>query len=513
MQEKNVSIGLFDPGMTELHRVGLAGLYMTLKSLNPERYADAGGWELTPQRVHIHWKKKPSEFFSPLFKESFRIGNEGYIAFKAHQSHPMGDVERLELHRAICATYLQHGKTRKEAKKETVIQFPFYERTVARPIKPMSWFRNQDGAKLILNPSGEQLLTAIELAGWSFPGGAVRHKEFKAATSITMPSRLFFPLVFAPIASLFFIISHKNRDGGRDKRRKAAMVLPHIHDLEKYSIAYSRYLSAPLGMLHADGLGDAGLMGLFLINLHTEILDALEIPSCTILTFGSIPWNLQQKTRTGIRHISDLNASRLNLFSDAVSCLQNQVRFTKNDDCYVVTSPCRGLIAENIAEGKDWFKGFHQLMASQKLAQRVSWERKGLNEMISKMEWDHEADRLLVEAVHQALRNRYGALAKRAREKGEVAQFGREFERVRTALMRAKNAQTMRAELADLFARAGLNKTLQQRWSELLPLFTGEDWQRARDLALLALASYAGQGADTIIESEIDNTLEEEETE
>ena len=118
--------------------------------------------------------------------------------------------------------------------------------------------------------------------------------------------------------------------------------------------------------------------------------------------------------------------------------------------------------------------------------------------MVDKAEWPYEADRLLVEAVHKALRYRFGALAQRAKAKGEQTQFGREFERIRTGLMRSKNAQTLRAELADLFARGGLNKTLQEHWTELLPLFTGADWQRARDLALLGIASYAGRGEETL---------------
>jgi CRISPR-associated protein Cas8a1/Csx13 len=63
----------------------------------------------------------------------------------------------------------------------------------------------------------------------------------------------------------------------------------------------------------------------------------------------------------------------------------------------------------------------------------------------------------------------------------------------------------MRAELADLFARGGINKTLQENWSKILFLFSGRDWQKARDLALLALASYAGKGVD-----EIENQAEED---
>ena len=74
--------------------------------------------------------------------------------------------------------------------------------------------------------------------------------------------------------------------------------------------------------------------------------------------------------------------------------------------------------------------------------------------------------------------------------------------------MRAKNSQTLRAELANMFARGKINKTLQGNWAELLPLFTGPDWQRARDLALLALASYTGKGAGSI-ESNAENAEEE----
>jgi len=81
---------------------------------------------------------------------------------------------------------------------------------------------------------------------------------------------------------------------------------------------------------------------------------------------------------------------------------------------------------------------------------------------------------------------------------------------MRTGLMRAKNSETLRAELSDLFARGGSNKTLRQHWKYLLPLFSGADWQRARDLALFALASYAGKGVEQI-ETQANNAENEEE--
>ena len=115
-----------------------------------------------------------------------------------------------------------------------------------------------------------------------------------------------------------------------------------------------------------------------------------------------------------------------------------------------------------------------------------------------------------MEAVHDAVRSRYGAIAARAKEKGEKIPFDREFTRMRTGLMRVKNTSTLRAELADLFARGGINRTLQTEWREILPLFTGADWQRARDLALLALASYTGRGAEDLASTENNDTEEDQ---
>ena len=222
-----------------------------------------------------------------------------------------------------------------------------------------------------------------------------------------------------------------------------------------------------------------------------------KLTPAQVVTFGSLDWSrARSRTSTlGIRHV---DRGRLNLFHLALRTFENQLKIKDENTFYVMTSPLRGLIAENIACGKDWHAGFYKLMSSKRMADAISYEKRGLSTMISEMQWSSEIDRLLVEAVHGALRNRYGALAKRAKEKGEAINFSREFERIRSSLMRVKNAELMRAELADLFARGGQNRTLQQNWAKILKLFTGPDWQKARDLALLALASYGGQGTEAV---------------
>jgi hypothetical protein len=49
--------------------------------------------------------------------------------------------------------------------------------------------------------------------------------------------------------------------------------------------------------------------------------------------------------------------------------------------------------------------------------------------------------------------------------------------------------------MSDFLARAGLNSALYTQWKEILPLIMESvSWQKGRNLALLALASYEPVG-------------------
>jgi CRISPR-associated protein Cas8a1/Csx13 len=47
-----------------------------------------------------------------------------------------------------------------------------------------------------------------------------------------------------------------------------------------------------------------------------------------------------------------------------------------------------------------------------------------------------------------------------------------------------------------LFSRGGINKVLRDAWRQVLPMIDSQRWQLARDLALLALASYSGRAEE-----------------
>lgn len=104
-----------------------------------------------------------------------------------------------------------------------------------------------------------------------------------------------------------------------------------------------------------------------------------------------------------------------------------------------------------------------------------------------------DAERALVTSVHTALRQRFGQIAEETSSlppQTRKNRFAGERERWRLAFAGSKTLDQVRAALADLWSRAGSNKELQSSWERILPLLRLRNWQVARDLALVALASY-----------------------
>ena len=483
----SLDVGLFDPGMTHLHRVGLAGLYMTLKNCRiedgkPERL----DFELSTTRVKLMWNGDAKRVLDAFFRWAFRVSSkfpEGVIEFAGHTVIRMGDLQRIELSKAILGSYLQHYQQNRipKTKAKRTLNVSLENRQVLVNYRPfVKAYAHCDAAEHLFTKGG-QLIDYAKIKGWLYPGAIQRHERF-GNTVIGEPPQRFICLLFAPVASLYYHIRRLTADGKVDRRRSTVVCMPHIIDLEKYARSYQRYLTSPVDRLSAAGLGDAALSALVALK-GNETIEDLGVSGCAVQTMGTLPWKEPQQTKTDANAIEEVSDRILDSFEVAIRCLPNEIVITgqkrgrkgveKNNGYIVRTSLARAWIADNIATGRNWFDGFWNLMKSKQLARDINRQRKGLKLMVEQAHWKFEADKCFVDAVHVAIRNRYGALASRAKQRGEVIRFDREFERMRTGLMRAKNVRTLRAELADLFARGGINKTLQTDWRTVLPLFVG----------------------------------------
>jgi CRISPR-associated protein Cas8a1/Csx13 len=172
-------------------------------------------------------------------------------------------------------------------------------------------------------------------------------------------------------------------------------------------------------------------------------------------------------------------------------------------------SVVRPLIAENLARGRPWFEDFRSLMVApdgktdESRVRFLSYEREGLTKMIENTWPDDDPEKLLVEAVHDAMRQRFASIwsdrnvSKDAKAKRSESQK----QRWRLALAGAKTPDDVRNALTDMWSRSVMgapsNKVLKESWRDVLHLLCDEArWKLNRDLALLALASYSNPKAD-----------------
>ena len=298
-------------------------------------------------------------------------------------------------------------------------------------------------------------------------------------------------------------------------RVTAALLSPEVDDLLAFGRS-RRFLTPQTPQeCRIAGAVDAALQAQVRIRARQEASDA-EVPGCHVMTCRPTAWNQKQKPRVGAASIPTALDVLLDRFERALALLPPRLVVPKPPEQkgarpskakvkeqFWTDSVVRPLVAENLALNRPWYAGFTRLMAKTNPAtgkpyrDQLSFERRGLQIMTGDQRmWDQDGEQLVVKAVHEAMRSRYGQIAdeNKTNPVGMRNRMERFRERLRIALAGAKRDADVRFALTDLFSRGGSNAVLRAGWAAVLPVIR-RDWQLARDLGLLALASYAGREA------------------
>lgn len=507
-----ITLDLATPNLTGLHRAGMAGLWMTLQQLDREiPKGDRPGqfnWQLAPRQIALSWEGNDFEVLDWLLKESFQTtAEEGFISLRGLNSQTLPPQQKWVLHKGMLRTFLQHTSTYKSVGKVSRV-FTVDDVEIPITYKSLASYAHQDFAKKLCDKKGRVLRKPISVAGWLNPGAVVRHNAFSSSTSFEENPLDALLLLFAPIACYYFLLRSKLRD----KRAQYALVIPEIINLEDFaSIRQHReWRKTGYKDFYATGLGDAGLRFL----THESVAETARryrINRCQVVTFGTVSWSSQQMTRTELHLVeaSDRACENYRILRQ-IPFLENQAKPGAKGG-FIAVSFARELIAENLAKSCEWYEGFSTQVNSRELFQQLTYDRKGLYDMVKKANWDSESKKLFVEACHQAIGNTYGRAAGRAGEAKKEPNFDRINVKIRSKLGRCKNAASFRAFITDFWSRAGKVSLVQENWVELMELITEDkNWKLGRDLFLLALASYKGSKKKS---SEPDIEEEEDEVE
>lgn len=500
-QARELSVGLTQPGMTVLHRVGLAGLWMTLQALDEEPalatpVRNAGGaWTLSGNGVTLSWTDFAA-FFRALIAASFRVEDSGLIHFTGLGPPSSAPEEAVVLQDALLGTFLQHGRTRKadpsnKAQGSLTIGEEEHQRTVR--FRKVTHYVHQDAVKDLRGPD-----RTIQVAGWAFPGGAVRHTASHLVndTALAEPLARYLCLLYAPVGAYFFQLHQR----GQARRAGYCIVLPDLVDLEEYAVARKGFHGAQT--LSAAGGAEAALR--VLVHLAGQQLqEELEAVVCRVIEFGVVPWASQQKTRVRLHDLEAMDLATLNTFRAVEQVFRPQERVNRRTgETFLSVPQAPELIARNCLVKRSWWLGFAEFTADSERRQAIfREERGGLQELVEAQTGMNSNAMAFVGACHEAWRHRLGSIGERVRDPRNRGmsfrdQAGREYDRARIAFSRCKSLPTFRQAITDFWARGRANHELQEHWAAVLPFLNPKGWQEGRDLALLALASYRPRTQD-----------------
>jgi len=276
-----LTLDLFGPGMTALHRVGLAGLAMSLQRLENDPQAAnlraRGSWVVTDRTISVSWRGEGKDFFSLLLAQSFRVTDKGLIWFAALGDPLEHPGQAVVLHKALLDTFLQHPQSTGRAAKalmSTVVDVDGIPMTMS--YLPLRWYAHQRAA---FDPS-----KVFRVAGWVYPGGVVRHRQAEAETSITDEPPRALALLYAPIGALFFQV-HRQAAGVRPRY---CLLLPDVRDLLGYGEARQLFLRQGVSKLQVAGPADAAARVLAELATYA-VLGAVGVDQCTVTAFGATP--------------------------------------------------------------------------------------------------------------------------------------------------------------------------------------------------------------------------------
>jgi CRISPR-associated protein Cas8a1/Csx13 len=541
----HLTMKLFAPGMSPLHRVGLGGLACTLKALErqfkngllsnnnlPAPFTgDTPPWIIDEQSVTLKFGKPASarQYLKKLFAFAFGIRDDGLISLPGQYDAEPSAAVLADLQAGFTLTFLQHGRVRALAKDPTTATYDPEGTGVPGVVvqyKACSYFKHQRGWEELIDKNGCLASGLIKVDGPISPGTVVRHVAFTGHTGAEDPPERMLPLYFALVGCLALPVN----------RGVAVLLVPDVNDLTEF--LYDRPSMTPTTATECQiaNAADAAFRAQVRVRRNPrrgaevqsrarKSIAGSALPGCYAMTFTPTPWASQQKSRVATIYVPPGDDRILDRYERALSNLPARVVtrtvressgkgkkkvVSERQESFRSESIVRPLIAENLALGRKWYAGFGRLMiridpaTGNPYRDRLPFERKGLHEMIADENmWDEPGERIVVQAVHEALRGRYGQIADENKTNPVAMRnrFGGEYDKWRLAFAGAKTPDQFRKALCDLFSRAGRNSVLQQQWQEVLPMLRVSNWQHARDLALLALCSYQGRKEDDIKES------------
>ncbi len=543
-----IAWSLFDEGMGVLERAGLAGFHLSLAAA--DEWSEKGEkramklksilqWKLEDAKVALFWDDE-LQALTKLVEWSWQIRDGVYYMPGIHRGDDLREHAylRVHAHQGLLGTFLQFGgRLRPKVKAPEILPVQFDEDPALsialryRPILDGETVRQSNLLHKRICPLKNRRgdYRVITLPGWVYPGAAKRFgPKDQDWTGTTREALL---LMFSPISC--FYLKLPNEKAKKRMRDNWAFVVPEIHSLELIASKYptiQRDIQTRLYRVQVSGLGDAGLRFAAAYSGRSPERQ-IDSPTIYVTAMGVTDYYSSNPTIvTRMRKkVFELKPSSVSIarYNKVMKLLPNEykkLKKDKNKDAsdsqessvthWIKQPSSRGRVSENIVNGRPWYfdlssplKWQIDLMENmrKKRDDNISIERlwfenlrfewRNLMNLINEEKmWESEEEKVFVKIMHSSLRrllDKEENALKRGGTRDLRDRWDDRIEGIRRGLMHAKTLNLTRRILTEFFAEAGGSKELTHG-KEMVWKFLNHpyDWQKARDLGLLALVTF-----------------------
>lgn len=484
MTELNLSI--FDPNTLLPHRAGIAGLALALSVIDADEVPFT--WEVTEDAVNLAWSCSDKEAVLSLLQKTYRL-KDGYLDVPALNLDQQGTYTFSE---GVTTTFLQHGKQRKQSKKPVTLTFLIDEGQpeISRSFRLVEDCYYTRDFKEAFNSKGA-FKPNIPIKGHHLPGLV----ECFAHGAYQESPEGFLALVFLPLACSYYQLSGY----------RSAVVIPEVKNISEWVRRRKNYLSSTYRNFRSSSAGESGLRFLLQEKL-IEDNKQFRVDYCEVYQLGKQQWDGSQSYLKQAVYRVRVDDEILDLYDSAFQFFKPQIRTNDKGEAWLAISKVLPRLCDNLIADKPWYLGFYEFQKQNEL-----YERKGL---VSMSQYLDPLEQTFFDAIQGAFSSFLREQIIQAQNQGRPLDYKQATDKVINRLQRPNTQQDFAKTMVDFLSRYR-SKSTRGVGAEIYQwLHKDNQWKQARDLALLAIASYTGKSKDgksEISEEVLDESISEAE--
>lgn len=491
--QPKISLSLDAADTTMMHRVGMTGLYMTLKRLEKQYPSSRqrGGhisWFLTADTIELFWEGSDFVALSWLIKESFQLDDTGLIHLTGLDNNAIDLTQKIHIHEGMCAVFLRLNKFY-QAGELVNTELTVEERRVEYQYKSLIWYAHQTFAEKLCEADTQQLRhDYVQITSWLYLGGIVRHARTQNTTKLEEKPEYALALLFVPVVCHYCLLHIPSEDLKERKPHRYLVVIPEIKDSEDASQRRWGLQQLKTKQLHVSSLGEAGLLYYSLDDIQPED-DYYQ--ACQVWLYEKMNKDSRQRTLMSIEEIK-IDKNTLITYQQVQKHFQTNYQKIQPKQIFIKVNPIRSLIADNLVKGIHWWSNFWEKLviedSKEYLFNQLFSNREGFMIMAENSEEDNQY-LIFIKVFQQAMKGNFAKMYAKAKS-GKYPPIKKKIERLRAELNCCYDELSFKEYLSDFLVRGGLNKYFNEHQEQISLLIKKIPWQELRIWSLLAIASY-----------------------